>query len=164
MTVTIPGGKRYFFFVDFRLVNACNPLVVLNIIFSSLPSGGCNGNLSRMLADEIRNEINMLAGSQEVCQFAKVSLLRNHYAISSRYKTEIQEKPTEEKNLFFSPLPMSFREHDEQRFSQSIVDFMRRNSNIAMCRDDIKSTKVQCQYSVSITLFQLRNDAIFILG
>jgi len=112
VTVTIPGGKRYFFFVD----------------FSSLPSGGCNGNLSRMLADEVRNEINMLAGSQEVCQFAK-------------------EKPTEEKNLFFSPLPMSFREHDEQRFSQSIVDFMRRNSNIVMCRDDIKSTKVQCQYS-----------------
>ena len=48
---------------------------------SSLPSGGMNSNLSRALADEVRNEINMLAGSQEVCQFAKVSSLRNHYAM-----------------------------------------------------------------------------------
>ena len=32
---------------------------------SPSPSGGCNGNLSKWLADEVRNEINMSDGSQE---------------------------------------------------------------------------------------------------
>ena len=37
--------------------------MVLSINPSPSPSGGFNGNLSKWLADEVRNEINMLDGS-----------------------------------------------------------------------------------------------------